>query len=598
MVRVLGIFIAIFINAYLFAKEHTVILLQADDNGVLSENNSTKKAAIPPPKNEADPSLKKNEEKKIDEKNSLYDPQELNRELNRREETFKFYSKFFEDNYKPLWFTEDKRFTVNALWIIKAIKESETHGLNPEKYHKSKIFSLTKKLIDKEYANEKERNFITKELDILFTDAYISLAYDMYYGFGNWREIVKISETKKEKFEWLRENKNINLIDYLAKRFIKKEVKKAIDDLAPPYKEYENLKKALSFYKKIAENGGFEKIPFGKTIRYGSKDPRLIVIRKRLGLDINQTEDPAYYDKKLLKEVKNFQKRFSLFPDGSIGYKTIKAMNIPVEEIIDKIVLNMERYRWLPKDITKPYIEINIPSFEMIFKKENGSIMKMPVIVGKKERPTPVFTSYISSIVLNPYWHVPKTIVQKDLLKKIKTNPESFYQKNMHVYDNWKLENEINIYDVDWNQFTEEDNIPFVFVQEPGIYNPLGKVKFQFSNPFAVFMHDTPNKSLFNKRKRMFSSGCIRLKKPMKLLKYIVEKINGMNFLKIKDIIDSKEHYVINLKKKIPIVIDYITAKADENGKIRLYEDIYGYDKIQLTVLKSDFPSKIKFASK
>ncbi len=600
--RLLSVIFIIFIIVYLSAKENIIILTQIDEDNIsqqtptitASSNISTQNQENLNIQPEQNATKDQNQTKETAEDRTFYD---LNG-LNHREETFKFYSKFFEEDYKPIWFDEDKRFTINALWIIKAIKESENHGLNPNYYHKDKIFTLTKRVLDKKYTTEQEKEDILKELDIFFTDAYISLAYDMYYGFGNWEEIVKVSEIKKEKFEWLREKRNINLIDYLAKNFMKKEVKKAIEDLAPPYKEYENLKKALNFYRQIAKKGGFEKIPFGKTIRYGTKDIRLIAVRKRLGLDVNDTEDPTYYDKKLLKKVKKFQKRFSLFPDGNIGYKTIKAMNIPVEELIDKIVLNMERYRWLPKDIEKPYIEINISSFKMVFKKEDESIITMPVIVGKKERPTPVFTSYISSIVLNPYWHVPKTIVQKDLLKKIKENPESFYQKNIRVYDNWKLQNEINIYDVDWNQFTEEDNIPFVFVQDPGIYNPLGKIKFQFSNPFAVFMHDTPNKSLFNKPKRMFSSGCIRLKKPLKLLKYIVEKENGMNFMEIKNIIDSGEHYVINLKKKIPIIIDYITVKADESGKIGLYEDIYDYDKIQLLVLKSKLPPKVKFAYK
>ncbi len=583
MNKTLSIITVFILNTYLFATDNVIILSSADENTSVSTKTDIKI------------STENNETSKIDRnKEYIYEFENLNH----REETFKFYSKFFENDYRPLWFKEDGHFTVNALWIIKAIKESKNHGLTPKSYHKEKIFSLTKKILDKNYKDKKEKEEIIKKLDIFFTDAYISLAYDLYYGFGNWKEIVKASELKKEKFEWLREKRNINLIDYLAKNFIKKEIKEALENLAPPYEDYKNLQKALKKYIQLAKNGGFENIPSGKTIRYGDKDERILLIRKRLGIETQTDEDPYLYDKKLLKAVKEFQQRFSLLPDGNIGYKTIQAMNIPVETIIDKIILNMERYRWLPKDITKPYIEINIPSFKMVLKKEDGSIMTIPVIVGKKKRPTPIFTSYISSIILNPYWHVPKTIVQKDLLKKIKESPESFYRKNIRVYDNWKLENEINIYDIDWNQFSEEDNIPFVFVQDPGIYNPLGKIKFQFSNPFAVFMHDTPKKSLFKRRKRMFSSGCIRLQKPLELLKYIINKEHSMDFMKIKDIIDSGEHYVITLKNKIPIVIQYITAKADENGQIRLYEDIYDYDDIQLLVLKSQTSPSIKFASK
>ncbi len=579
--KILSVFL-LFIS--LFAQEHIVMLSQYDENITQAKENNTS-LNIPKSINDENRTLEKNVTNHLE----LY----LLNELSYREDTLKLYALLYDDNSKFLWFNNQKHFTQNSLEIIKYIKKSLEHGLNPELYHKKEIFKLTKKILDNDIENKDEA---IRRLDILFTDAYISLAHDLYYGFTNWKEIVKISKLKKEKFEWLRSKKSFDFIKYLTDNIKENNITKSLENLAPHFKEYKRLQTALKYYRNIQKNGGFVKIPEGKTIRYKDHDARIPLIRKRLFMDDNQTDDPTFYDTKLLRAVKDFQQRFSLRPDGSIGQKTIKALNITVSEIIDKIILNLERYRWMPKDIDKTVIEVNIPSFLMKLKENEQNILSIPVVIGKKERPTPVFNSKISSLVLNPYWHVPKTIVKKDLLKRLKENPDSINEKNMHIYDNWKMENEIDVYDVNWNQFTEDDNIPFVFVQDPGIHNPLGKIKFQFSNPFAVFMHDTPHKNLFSRNKRYFSSGCIRLEKPMKLLRYIIKRDQTLTFNEVKDMIDSGNHSTIVLNKRIPIIIKYITVEADENGKIRLYDDIYDYDRIQLLVLKPNSQSQIKFA--
>ncbi len=583
-------------------EEHTIILQQFEEKKETSNNNNNN--IILPFNKELSKKFphcnisEVNSTKivKLNIKNEIEELLNFEEAIKNKEEIIEIKTSFLKNKTKYIWFNKDLSFNKRALDIIVAIKKSQNHALNPDFYHKKEIFSLTKKLLDKKFKSLYEKNQTIKKLEILFTDAYILLIKDLRFGISDWNETVRLLKKDREKFEWLRDDKNFNVLKYAISNLKNNRVKESIENLIPKYKDYKNLKKALSFYREIEKNGGFPKIPYGKIIRLNQKDKRIPLIRKRLSVT-SHTIDPKIYDKKLFLAVKDFQRRFQIFPSGRIDKRTIKALNIPVEKIIDKIKLNMERYRWLPKKVSSPYIDINIPSFLMKVKNREKTILSIPVIVGKKERPTPVFTSYLSSIILNPYWHVPKTIVQKDLLKKLQKNPETFSQKNIHIYDSWKLTHEINANEINWYQFSEKDKIPFVFVQDPGIHNPLGRVKFQFSNPFAVFMHDTPNKTLFKRRYRYFSSGCIRLQNPMKLLRYILKK-EGKDFISIKNIIESGKNDTIVLKNKIPILIDYFTAKANDKGRVIFYKDIYNYDKIQLFVLKSKkMRNRIKFAS-
>ncbi len=590
------LFFILFLSYSFAIEEHTIILQQFEE-----KNETFNNALLLPNKEKKFPHCNISEINstkiiKLNIKNEIEELLNFKEPIKNEEKVTEIKTSFLKNKIKYIWFNKDLSFNKRALDIIVAIKNSKNHALNPNFYHKKEIFSLTKELLDKKFNSLYEKNQIIRKLEILFTDAYILLIKDLRFGISDWSETVRLLKRDREKFEWLRDDKNFHILEYAISNLQNNSVKESIENLIPKYKDYKNLQKALLFYKKIANEGGFPKIPYGKVIRLNQKDKRIPLIRKRLSIE-NDTIDPEVYDKKLFLAIKNFQRRFKIFPSGKIDKKTIKALNIPVEKIIDKIELNMERYRWLPKKVSSPYIDINIPSFLMQLKDNEKTILSIPVIVGKKERPTPVFSSYLSSIVLNPYWHVPKTIVQKDLLKKLQKNPETFSQKNIHIYDNWKLTHEVDANEIDWYQFSEKDKIPFVFVQDPGIHNPLGKVKFQFSNPFAVFMHDTPNKTLFKRRYRYFSSGCIRLQNPMKLLRYILKK-EGKDFISVKNIIESGKHDTIVLKNKIPILIDYFTAKADEKGRVIFYKDIYNYDKIQLFVLKSQIEDEtIKFAS-
>ncbi len=584
-----------YLSQFAIAKDNIVILESFD------ENKTDKNLYLPKKENLYKfPSCQIDEKTKESNKTKKYlftIGEDFQIPLKYKESIEKIKTKFLKEGVENIWFDENSSFTKKILEIITEIKNSKNHALNPDLYHKKEIFSLIKQLLNKKYTSLYERDQIVRKLEILFTDSYIALMHDLYYGLSDWNEVVKLLKKEKEKFEWLREKKDFDFVTYAIDNLKKGDIKKSIEELSPPYKEYKNLQKALIFYRKIEKEGGFTKIPYGKLIRLTDRDKRIPLIRKRLNIDDKNVIDKNIYDKRLFLAIKDFQRRFGIFPSGKIGKRTIKALNMPVKKIISKIELNMERYKWLPKNITNSFIEVNIPSFIMKFHDNNKTILSMPVIVGKKERPTPVFTSYLSSIVLNPYWHVPKTIVQKDLLKKLQKNPQAFSQKNIHVYNSWKMKNEVDINEIDWYQFNEDDKIPFVFVQDPGKYNPLGKIKFQFSNPFAVFMHDTPNKILFRRKERFFSSGCIRLQKPLKLLEYIIKKEGG-NFWKIKDIIESGKHDTIVLKNKIPIIIDYFTAKANEEGKVILYKDIYNYDKTQFLVFKhSNKQADIRYAS-
>jgi murein L,D-transpeptidase YcbB/YkuD len=318
-------------------------------------------------------------------------------------------------------------------------------------------------------------------------------------------------------------------------------------------------------------------------------DERIPLIKKRLYLsgelhELENNETFLYSEPQLVDAVKSFQALHNLTQDGLIGAKTINALNIPVTSKISKIILNLERFRWLNQgmDTYQSYININIPSFQMQVFEYGKEVIAMKVIVGKKERPTPVLNSKISYAVLKPSWTAPKTIVKEDILEK--ANMQEYLQShNMRVYLNLEGEmSEVNADEIDWSVYAEDEHIPYIFKADSGEANPLGEVKFIFNNRFSVYMHDTNQRYLFKNQYRALSSGCLRLNEPMKLLTYLLDTKDA--------IIDEQEgsDHIVNVKKKVPVVIRYMTVSVDGDNRIFFYDDIYGYDELQRDSIKEN----------
>jgi murein L,D-transpeptidase YcbB/YkuD len=343
------------------------------------------------------------------------------------------------------------------------------------------------------------------------------------------------------------------------------------------------MKHHLKQYKDILELGGWPKIPKGSLLQKGSRGKRVALLSTRLiisgDLDESKETDQALFDESLDEAVRGFQKRHGLLIDGMVGPETLAALNVPVEERIKKIKFNMERWRWLPRDLGERYVFINIANFELNVVEGEQILSTMRVVVGRKARPTPIFTGRMTYMELNPYWYIPGTIAREDILPRILDDPNYLSKENIRVFRTWKEPAlEIDPGTIDWALITRS-NFPFKLRQEPGSSNALGRIKFVFPNKFSVFLHDTPARALFNKTKRSSSSGCIRVENPIELAEYLLKGKPKWNRDKIMTTINKGKRKVLAIPDPIKVHVLYLTAWVEKDGTLNFRDDIYGKDK-------------------
>jgi murein L,D-transpeptidase YcbB/YkuD len=313
-------------------------------------------------------------------------------------------------------------------------------------------------------------------------------------------------------------------------------------------------------YREIEKNGGWEPIlmdPKVKSYRPGDSAKVILQIRERLFAsgELKENNGSNQYDTELLLAVKNYQIHNGAKPEPVISQKLLAKMNVPIGELIKKIVVNMERCRWIsPEIIDSPeLIFVNIPSFKLYFYRNGVRDFESPVVVGKNMSKTVIFSGNMSYIVFSPYWNLPQSIIKKEVKPGIAKNP-----------------NYLELHNMEWNNGQVR--------QKPGKKNSLGLVKFMFPNSNDIYLHDTPSKSLFDRESRAFSHGCIRVGKPRDLALEILKDDQSWTPKKIDAAMNGGKETTCSLKNKIPVYIGYFTALVDESGEFFLYEDVYNRD--------------------
>lgn len=324
-------------------------------------------------------------------------------------------------------------------------------------------------------------------------------------------------------------------------------------------------------------------MPVGPKLRKGDTGIRIADLRSRLiisgDLEDSKNDNEEYFDEALENSVKKFQARNGLEIDGVVGSGTLSVLNISVEDRIEQIKFNMERWRWLPQDLGERYIMVNTANFELDIIENGESVASSRAIVGKEKRPTPALSRKITYMELNPYWNIPHKIAIDDMLPCIKKDPNYLADKNIRIFENWEDDaREINPESIDWGMVTKE-NFAYKLRQDPANSNALGRVKFIFPNEFSIYLHDTPAHELFNKTKRTFSSGCIRIEKPMELAAYLLTDNSKWTYEKLTDALNSKKNITILLSDPMNIHILYWTAWVDKDGTVNFRDDIYGKDR-------------------
>jgi murein L,D-transpeptidase YcbB/YkuD len=338
-----------------------------------------------------------------------------------------------------------------------------------------------------------------------------------------------------------------------------------LDGFNPTHDGYRGLQKKLA--EVLARDGiGAAPIPSGPVVKVGMRDPRVPALRQRLS--VAGDADNTVYDLALAEAVRMFQTRMSLPATGLIGPATVEALNgrTPNRQV-NVIVSNMERWRWLPRELGERHIIVNIPEFMVRVVKSGEVIHATRVVVGKPETPTPVFSDQMDHIVVNPSWTVPPSIVRKEMLPLWQSNPSALAARGIQVIGNGPVP---------------------TFRQPPGERNALGRIKFMFPNQHAVYLHDTPSRHLFSASRRAFSHGCVRVHEPLKFGEKVFEAgLPGQDWSerRIAGLFGPSERY-IRLTNHIPVHLVYMNAWVDEQGELVVREDLYGFDSRTQTALK------------
>lgn len=528
-----------------------------------------------------------------------------------------FTKKYYRDhNYIPFWINSNgiKQISYD---LINSMKNDAV--LEP---FSEKLFNLNK--IDEQIKINKNTKDIKQLiiLDIMLTSSYHQYMRYLSKGFINWEEFQNELKDRDEKKEiianWKKYDVRKNIRKLLYKATKENDISLAINAVNYTFPKADELSKIIKEYEKISNNGGYIKVPsITKSLKKGNYYPQIKTLRERLiqskdldnnecikrieerNIEENVTKDILIendcldlYDENLFEAVKSFQKNHGLVEDGIVGRNTIEKLNIPINEKIKQIRVNLERMRWMPRSLGEKYLLINIPDYKLKMYNKGEVKLDMEVVVGEYNNPTPIFSHKMSFIVLNPYWRIPQSIVRKEIIPKLIEDPDYLVKSDIKVFENWSHKSmEFDISSVDWSMYLNNDLIgnskqaPMRFIQTPSNNNPLGKMKFMFPNRYSVYLHDTPYKSLFKNKKRAYSHGCIRLSRPHELLKTIAEEDKKVNYEKAEEILSDTEKTDLDLSKKIPVHIVYLTTWIDENGKIQFRDDIYNYDKIQENIL-------------
>jgi murein L,D-transpeptidase YcbB/YkuD len=343
------------------------------------------------------------------------------------------------------------------------------------------------------------------------------------------------------------------------------------------FRQYYKLRSQLETYDSLSRAGGWEEVwPKVKTLRAGDTDSIVPALAKSLFLhgDLPRADPSNVVSDSLVAAIKRFQFRHGMKPDGVAGSAFFRALNVPVEERISQILLNMERSRWMPSDYPGRYLIVNIPDFSLYGYDDGKQIWTMNVVVGKLLHETVTFSGKMKNVVFNPYWVVPSGILYKEVIPGVRENRSYLRKHNMEIVD--RKGEVVTADNIDWSKYSK-GGFPYTIRQVPGKNNSLGRVKFLFPNSFSIYLHDTPSRSLFQEEKRAFSHGCVRVDDPEKLANYVLAPEGWSPDSVRKALKPGKEKWV-SLKNPVPVFIVYFTAWVEEDGQLHFRPDVYGRD--------------------
>ena len=452
--------------------------------------------------------------------------------------------------------------------LMRALRAAEREGLDPELYAVSMLEAkhqeatsgfLTDKGFDPAEAGA---------LDVWLTYLYMRYASDLADGLSNLVHADKSWKIAPEKFD---------AQAHLEKALTDNRVEESLAELTPRTGEYDRLRQLLARYLDQKAKGGWPQIPSMK-LKPGQKSPHVPALAARLAASgdytgpVPRAGTPAAYSPELQEAVTVFQRRHGLADDGIVGPGAIAAMNVSIDRRIDQVSMNLERWRWLPRDLGDRYMLVNIPEMRLDVYEGDSIPLSMRVVVGKSDTPTPIFNDRMTYIVFSPYWNVPPSIAEGETLPALMNDSEFLARNNMEVLD--AAGNVVDPATMDLS-----DPSAYRFRQKPGTSNSLGLVKFMFPNQFNVYLHDTPADSLFERATRSFSHGCVRVEDPVALAQYVLRDQPDWTADRIRAAMHAGEEKTVKLRTPIPVYLGYWTARVRSDNTVQFRPDVYNIDR-------------------
>ncbi|EKT3957270.1 L,D-transpeptidase family protein [Flavobacterium psychrophilum] len=469
-----------------------------------------------------------------------------------------FYKNY---NNETVWVLEEDRTAV-----LNEFKDATNEGLLPNDYNYTLLNTLSSNY------NHLEDNKLI-EFDLLLTQSIQKYIAHIYKGKINPRTIYK---------DWDLKEKNIDINTVLFEIIEKKSFASKFEDLKPKHPIYKNLKQALQVLNAFPKDS----VPFvilkpKDKIALNKSNKAVKIIKSRLMYwhDMKQANTITnIYDKETQDAVKIFQSRHGLTPDGLIGKGTILALNFTKNQRIEQVISNLERWRWFASDFGQNYLLINIPDYSLLAIKNNDTMQKQRIVVGKDTRQTPILESKVSNINLNPNWTVPPTILKEDIYPDAIKDKGAFKKKGLVILDH--KNKEIN----PWS-WTIEDAKKYKYVQNPGKNSSLGLMKINFPNKYSVYLHDTNHRDFFGLNYRSLSSGCVRLEKPLEMAEYLINNPEKWNLKTIQDTTDINHYNKLQKEKEKKIAIKNAKLLA-KNPLLVIPEKTYPKQELKTIVVR------------
>ena len=488
-------------------------------------------------------------------------------------------SLYQSNRYHPLWVGKKNKMKMSQL--IQALND-------PLFNYKHKPFdqSSIKRLffiLDNTQVSTTQQASIYARLDLILSHSLIRLIRFIVEGDVDWKLVQK-------KFQALKKSDDVNSVWEMQPKIfrdtkgvinaLKKEtIYPYLKSLLPMQQRYKSLIELLKQYTLMDT---FPKISYTQeALKLGDRSSTVKEIKKRLQISGDYpkyAKIDTHFDETLQSAVINYQKRYLLKIDGKVDKKVTYYLNQPVKDNIEAIITNLDKTKLYPKDFGNEYIEVNIPDFNLRYFQNSQKRLKMGIVIGRLDRPTPLFSDKVEYMVLNPTWTIPDNLIKRDLIHVFRDNPNYLLENDIHVFLGKK---EIEITPQMLEAYENSDKkVPYRFVQFSGENNALGRIKFMFPNKYAVYLHDTDNKELLTRRYKLYSSGCMRLDNPFALMDILLEHVTKRySRSTIEAIIESNHPKTIKLNRAIAVHILYFTVYK-EGGLAYFKNDVYLYDKI------------------